>query len=97
MPGPRGASLRIAALLASNRQTALTLTTGAVVVFYLVLKPGFMDDLAVSWLMACPIAVLLARLSPLPLARIMRLPLGIERECLGAIMTAVWVRELTAP
>ena len=94
--GPGGASLRIAALLASNTQTPLVIVTGAVVVFYLVLKPGFMDDLALSWLMACPVASLLARLSPLPLARIMLLPLGVERERLGAILTAVWVRELTA-
>lgn len=94
--GPGGASLRIAALLASNTQTPLTVMTGALVVLYLVLKPGFMDDLALSWLMACPVAALLARLSPLPLARIMLLPLGVDRERLGTIMTAVWVRELTA-
>jgi hypothetical protein len=94
--GPEGASLRIAALLASNTRTPLTIMSGAATVLYLVLKPGFMDDLVVSWLLAAPIALLLVQLSPLPLGRIMLLPLGAQRERMGAIIARVWVRELTA-
>lgn len=93
--GNDGASMRIAALLASNSQTPSTLITGALVVMYLVFKPGFMDDLIVSWLLVVPIAALLARLSPIPLARIILLPLGAQRPRMGAIIAGVWVRELT--
>ena len=93
--GRNGATLRISALLASDTRTPLTFVTGAVTVLYLALKPGFMDDLIVSWLFAAPIAVLLAQLSPLPLSRIMLLPLGVQRERMGAIIAGVWARELT--
>lgn len=95
-PGSEGASLRVIALLASNTRTPLTIATIVVVVFYLTLKPGFMDSLAVSWLMAYPMVVLLAQLSPIPLGRIMLLPLGANRTRMGELMTAVWVRQLSA-
>ena len=93
--GSKGTRLRISALLVNTTRTPLVFVTGAVVVLYLVLKPGFMDDLVISWLFACPVAVALAQLSPIPLGRIMLLPLGAEREHIGAILTSVWVRELS--
>lgn len=93
--GTKGATRRISALLASDARTSLTFVTGAVTVLYLALKPGFMDDLIVSWLFAAPVAVLLAQLAPLPLGRIMLLPLGADRERMGAIIARVWARELT--
>ena len=94
--GSDGASLRIVALLAGEPRTLRMTLTGAVVIIYVALSAGFMNRIAVSWFLALPIAILLVQLRPLPLGRIMLLPLGVERARLGHIMTAVWARGLTS-
>lgn len=94
--GPEGASLRIAALLAGEPRTLRMILLGAFIVIYMALSAGFMNRFAVSWLLAFPIAILLAQMNPLSLGRIMLLPLGVERARIGHIMTAVWVRGLTS-
>ena len=59
----------------------------------MVIKPGFMDAYAASWFWAYVVAAFAAKPSPIPLARVMLLPLGAERTRIGQIMATVWMRD----
>jgi hypothetical protein len=88
--GRNAATLRVTALLGSLSSVFQTLPTVLVLVLYMTLKPGFMDAVSLSWLMAYLAAALLLQLSPIPLARVMLLPLGVERARMGEVIAAVW-------
>lgn len=85
---------RVAALLAPQSISPFTVVSTMAATLYLAVKPGYMDFLAVSWLMALPIAVLLSMPPAIPLSRIMLPPLGAERARVGQIIAAVWERQI---
>lgn len=85
---------RVAALLAPQSISPFTVVSTMAATLYLAIKPGDMDVMAVSWLMALPIAVLLSMPPAIPLSRIMLLPLGAERARVGQIIAAVWERQI---
>lgn len=92
--GSGSARKRIAALLAAQSVSSFTVVSTIAATLYLAIKPGYMDYIAVSWLMALPIAVLLSMPPAIPLSRIMLLPLGAERARVGQIIAAVWGRQI---
>ena len=87
------ASLRIAALLATQPSALVTTISVVALIIYMVIKPGFMDAYGASWFWAYVAAALAAKPSPIPLARVMLLPLGAERTRIGQIMGTVWMRD----
>ncbi len=89
-----GTRARISALLATQSTSPFTVVSIIAATLYLALKPGFMDSIAVLWLMALPIVVLLSMPPSIPLSRIMLLPLGAERARVGDIVAAVWARQI---
>ncbi|MBC7709363.1 MAG: hypothetical protein H7203_04830, partial [Rhizobacter sp.] len=91
--GGGAASLRIAALLATQPSALFTTLSVVALIAYMVIKPGFMDAYAASWFWAYVVAALAAKPSPVPLARVMLLPLGAERTRIGQIMGTVWMRD----
>ena len=91
--GGVAASLRIAALLATQPSAFFTIVSVVALIVYMVIKPGFMDGYGASWFWAYGVAALAAKLSPIPLARVMLLPLGADRTRMGQIMGSVWMRD----
>jgi len=91
--GGVAANLRIAALLATQASALFTTTSVIALIIYMVIKPGFMDGYGASWFLAYVVAVLAAKPSPIPLARVMLLPLGADRTRIGQIMGSVWMRD----
>jgi hypothetical protein len=90
----RSARDRIIALLATYPVTPITVFTTLIATLCLAIQPGFIYGIALSWLMAFPVAVLLAMPPAMPLARVMLLPLGAERARMGDIVAAVWARQI---
>ena len=91
--GGNAATLRIAALLATQSSVFVTMASVLALVVYTVVKPGFMDASGVMWLMAYVVVALAAKPSPIPLARVMLLPLGADRARMGQIIGSVWMRD----
>ena len=91
--GGGAASPRIAALLATQPSALFTTLSVVALIAYMVIKSGFMDAVGASWFFAYVAAALAAKPSPIPLARVMLLPLGAERTRIGQIMGTVWMRD----
>ena len=91
--GGDAASLRIAALLATQPSALFTTTSVIALIIYMVIKPGFMDAVGASWFFAYVVGAHAAKPSPIPLARVMLLPLGADRTRIGKIMATVWMRD----
>ena len=91
--GGDAARLRIAALLATQPNAFFTTVSVVALILYMVIKPGFMEAIGVTWFMAYVVGTLAAKPAPIPLARVMLLPLGTDRTRMGQIMGAVWMRD----
>ena len=91
--GSDGARLRIAALLATQPNAFFTTASTLAVILYMVIKPGSVYVSGLMWLLAYLVTVIAAKPSPVPLARVMLLPLGADRARMGQIIGGIWLRE----
>ncbi len=92
--GAKAASARVVGLLASRSSVFGTVASVLALVIYMVITPGMSEMSGLKWLLVYMLSAFAVQLSPIPLSRIMLVPLGVERRRIGQIIAHVWARDL---
>lgn len=92
--GANGVSVRVVGLLASRSSVFVTVATVLALVIYMAIAPGTFAISGLKWFLVYMMSAVVAQLSPIPLSRIILVPLGAERRRMGQIIALVWAHDL---